>query len=246
MYLVGTIAGDYEYREGALDDHPNIRKVSWKGRVERDFLNIASRNTLGSTLTLFDPGQDVLGDIESIMSDAHVEAAPEHVTDDEREEEFDTLRKDVISRAHEFIKDRIQLLSPGDLEELVAALLRAMGYKARVSSKGPDRGRDVIASPDGLGLTSPRIVSEVKHRKQTMGAPELRSFTGGLREGDRGLYVSVGGFTREAHYEAERSQIPLTLVDLDRLADLVVEYYEAFDVAGRTLVPLMRVYWPVG
>jgi restriction system protein len=31
------------------------------------------------------------------------------------------------------------------MEELVPSILRAMGYKAKVSLKGPDRGVDVIA-----------------------------------------------------------------------------------------------------
>ena len=79
------------------------------------------------------------------------------------------------------------------MERLVAGLLKAMGYCARVTPKGPDGGLDVIASPDALGLESPRIVAEVKHRKGAMGAPAVRSFIGGLRAGDRGLYVSTGG-----------------------------------------------------
>lgn len=77
-------------------------------------------------------------------------------------------------------------------------MLKAMGYCARVMPKGPDGGRDVVASPDALGLESPRIVAEAKHRKGAMGAPAVRSFIGGLRAGDRGLYVSTGGFTKEA------------------------------------------------
>jgi restriction system protein len=48
------------------------------------------------------------------------------------------------------------------MQELVAGVLRAMGYKTRVSPAGPDRGRDIIASPDGFGFQPPRIVVEVK------------------------------------------------------------------------------------
>ncbi|WP_410493863.1 hypothetical protein [Endozoicomonas sp. 8E] len=44
-----------------------------------------------------------------------------------------------------------------------------MGYKTRVSSKGPDRGVDVTAPPDDLGLTQPRIKAEVEHRTGSMG-----------------------------------------------------------------------------
>lgn len=115
----------------------------------------------------------------------------------------------------ELIKDRVSQLGWEDMERLVAGMLKAMGYCARVTPKGPDGGRDVIASPDALGLESPRIVAEVKHRKGAMGAPAVRSFIGGLRAGDRGLYVSTGGFTREARYEADRANVPVRPLDLD-------------------------------
>ena len=102
-----------------------------------------------------------------------------------------------------------------------------------------------MASPDGLGLESPRIKAEVKHRPTTsIGSGDVRSFIAGLREGDRGVYVSTGGFTKDARYEAERSINPVTLVNLDDLATLVVSHYEAFDVDGRTLLPLVRIYMP--
>jgi len=241
-YLLGTITGDYKYSPGTISDYPHVRAVNWLRRVSRDLLPASSRNTLGSTLTIFQPGVEVLYDLEHAAQTPT--NGPGAVVLEETEEEFEVIRRDTLGRAHEFIKDRILKLSPDDMEELTAALLRAMGFRARVKPKGPDRGRDVEASPDGLGLTEPRIKAEVKHRKGAMGAPEIRSFIGGLREGDRGMYLSTGGFTREARYEAERSSIPLTLVDLDGLAILVVEHYESFDLEGRSLVPLVRVYWP--
>jgi restriction system protein len=86
------------------------------------------------------------------------------------EAEFDLLREEVRSKGHELIKDKIQSLDPEEMEKLTAALLRAMGYQTRVSARGPDRGADVLASPDGLGLTQPRIKAEVKHRNGSMGS----------------------------------------------------------------------------
>jgi restriction system protein len=103
----------------------------------------------------------------------------------------------------------------------------------------------VIASPDGLGLTQPRIKAEDKHRGGSMGAPIIRGFIGALREGDSGLFIITGGFTREARHEADRPTFPLTLVDPDDLADLIVSHYERLDLEGRALVPLVRIYWPV-
>jgi restriction system protein len=96
-----------------------------------------------------------------------------------------------------------------------------------------------------LGLEEPRIFAEVKHRKNTtMGAPAIRAFLGGRKPGDRCLFISTGGFTREAKYEAERAIVPLTLVDLPLLRDLLLEHYEQADTATRRLVPLTRMYWP--
>jgi len=57
-----------------------------------------------------------------------------------------------------------------------------------------------------------------------MGSQEIRSFLGGQR-GDRCLYVSTGGFSKDAKYEADRSTIPITLIDLPTLRELLVENY---------------------
>jgi len=62
-----------------------------------------------------------------------------------------------------------------------------MGYKTRISPRGSDRGKDVEASPDGLGLTDPHIIVEVKHREGTTGSQELRSFIAALRPRHKGL-----------------------------------------------------------
>lgn len=75
---------------------------------------------------------------------------------------------------------------------------------------------------------------EVKHRKGAMGAPDVRSFLGGRHPHDKGLYVSTGGFTREARYEAERANIPTALMDLDKLVESLLEH----DLQTQQLVPL--------
>lgn len=61
------------------------------------------------------------------------------------------------------------------MERLVAGMLKAMGYCAHVTPKGPDGRRDAIASLDALGPESPRIVAENKHCKGAMGTSTMRS-----------------------------------------------------------------------
>jgi restriction system protein len=243
QYWLGEVTGPYAFRSERRD-FCHVRPVRWTPTpVKRDGLRVSSRNSLGSTLTLFSISPDVWADLQSTLSGSSA-TQPELLADEERIELSET-REDTQERAHELIKDRLLKLDDAQMEHLAAALLRAMGYRTRVTPKGPDRGVDVIASPDGLGFQEPRIKVEVKHRKSTsMGSAEVRGFLGGLRPGDRGLYLSTGGFSKEAKYEAERANMPVTLLDLDDLATLVVSHYDQFDAEGRALITLVKVYWP--
>src|SRR5262249_18486258 len=241
-YLIGEITSDYYYKPGVIPDHPNIRDVEWKNRVSRDELQAATRNSLGSTLTLFAVSPEAWEDIQSAIKGEKISAVEEKETE---KTDFEEIRRNRIEEAHESIKDKLLDLDAYEMQDLVAAILRAMGFKPRVSPPGADRGLDIFASPDGLGLQEPRIKAQIKHRQATqMGSQEIRSFVGGLRPGDRALYVSTGGFSKEAKYEAERSNIPLTLIELDDLATLVEQHYENFDANGRALIPLAKIYWP--
>ena len=236
-YLVGEITGEYEYDRKLIEDYPNIRKVKWIEEIDRDRLSTSTKNTLGAITTIFHVGDDAK---EEILNLLHGKETPEELPDDT----VDAIKEDMKLNAHEFIKDKVSKLDWSDMQRLVAGILRAMGYKTRVSPQGPDRGRDIEASPDGLGLVDPRIVVEVKHRSGQMRRSEITSFTGGLRPGHKGIYVSTGGFSKDAKYEAERANIPMTLIDLDALVNLIVQYYDSFDSETRTLVPLTKIYWP--
>jgi restriction system protein len=244
VYLVGTVVGDYEYAPHLSLEQPNIHRVTWRGTVARDVLSVSARNSLGAIATLFQVPSDVASEIEQIL--AGMKPAKKQVVPTERggDELVEDLYKDIQAKGFEFIKDRVNELGWDEMQELVAGLLRAMGYKTRISPSGSDRGKDIVASPDGLGFEDPRIVVEVKHRSATMGSQDIRSFLGGRHENDKGLYVSTGGFSKEARYEAERGRIPVTLMDLDDLVKSLLEHYERMDVEMQRLVPLRKVYWP--
>lgn len=185
LYSLGKDKGSYKFDPSLIESLPNSRRVEWLGQVSRDLVSQKSKNSLGSTLTMFSVNEDVLSELIAILSDG-----PAASTSSEEEDEnsvAEALKDEAVEKSHELIKDRIVQLTPDEMEELVAAALRAIGYKAKVSPKGPDRGVDVSASPDGLGMTQPRIKAEVKHRSGAIGAPAIRGFIGALREGDSGL-----------------------------------------------------------
>jgi restriction system protein len=243
-YHIGKIVSDYEYNETLLNGMKHIRKVEWGEKISRDKLSPGARNTLGSIMTIIKIPPEVNQEINELLKNNGKEVIDE--TDETNEEyDFDTIKEDVIAKAHEFIKDKIQTLDWEEIEELVAGILRGMGSTTRITQKGPDRGRDILASPDGLGLEEPRIIVEVKHRTAQIGSPDIRSFTGGLRGRDKGIYVSTGGFSREAKYEAERSNMPIAIIDSDGLVELITQYYDDFDVQTKSLIPLKKIYWPL-
>lgn len=240
-YYVGEVTSDYYYDPKLDKDYPNYRKVVWNNKViSRDDLSSSSKNSLGGTLTVFHVSHDAEVEIFNILK------SKKDIIKNEQEiaEEVELQSNELLENSTETLKDRILNLSADDMEELVKEILNAMGYIARRTKKGADRGVDVFASKDGLGLEEPRIFAEVKHRKGQMGAPEIRAFIGGRQMGDRCIYVSTGGFTKEAKYEAERSKTPLFLVDLDVLAELISLHYDNFRAEGKVLLPLRKVYLP--
>jgi len=249
IFVLGTIRSTFQRRA----DHSlaRTRLVDWTHKVSRDRLSVGARNSLGAIMTLFRLNEEVSAELARMAvpldADLSSVAQTSAIEAEESEETSEAiLREEVVEKSESFIEDRIARLDWSELQSLVAGLLRAMGYRTRVAEPGPDRGVDVFASPDGLGLQEPRIFVEVKHRPATtMGSQEIRSFLGGRQPGDRCLYVSTGGFSKDARYEAERSSIPLMLVTLPELRDLLIEHYENLDSDARALVPLSRLYWPV-
>lgn len=245
QYLLGTVSGDYRFDESVDELYANVRPVNWDGEVSRDLLSVSSKNSLGAISTLFLIPDHAAADLERALKTGAPAEEDSAAGKDEETGAEEELFKDIRLRSVEIIKDRVVALDWKQMQELVAGLLRAMSYKTRVSPLGPDRGKDIVASPDGLGFESPRIVVEVKHQKGTIGAPEIRGFLGGRHADDKGLYVSTGGFTKEARYEAERANIPLMLMTIDDLVKTLIEHYDNLDIETKQLLPLKRVYWPV-
>ena len=143
------------------------------------------------------------------------------------------------------IEQYVQVMNPFDLQRLVAALLRAMGlYVSWISPPGPDKGVDILAHNDQLGISTPRIKVQVKRRADKISVDGLRSFMAVLGEQDVGIFVSTGGFTSEAESEARTKETrKLTLLNLEKLVDLWVKNYDKIEDSDKLLLPLKPVYY---
>jgi restriction system protein len=177
-------------------------------------------------------------------SDAGAIVDTEDVGGEETPDPLATL-EEAEENASAAIADHLSQMPPYDFQSLVAALLRAMGYHiAWIAPPGPDRGVDIVAYQDPLGATNPRIKVQVKRRGGRIAADELRSFMAVLGQDEVGIYVSTGGFTADAEFEArgqERRRI--TLIDMNTLVRLWIEHYNRLNEEDRSLLALRPVYF---
>jgi len=171
--------------------------------------------------------------------------------DDEGEGEVDeptSSLEEAEESAWAEIREYVSGMPPYDFQDLVAALLKAMGYHVLwVAPPGPDRGVDIIAHNDPLGTTAPRIKVQVKRQAESkIGREGVSAFLGTLGGADVGIFVSAGGFTAEAEREARSHEgRRITLIDLDRLVELWIEHFERLDDEARQMLPLKPVYFLV-
>lgn len=235
--LIGKVEGDYVFNPSLLSSEcPHSRKVEWLAEKSRDYFSLPARNTLGGLATVF-RANDHLAEIERLVE------GREPTISDETETQ-PPFYEDVKARADELIRDILARVPPYEFQELVAAMLRAMGYVAKVGPRGKDAGVDIVAHPDPLGFDSPRIKVQVKHRVGQTGRPEIQALSGTLHEGENGLFVSTGGFTKDAENWTSQSGKPITLVDGEAFAEMLLENYEHLATGAKALVPLSPVWIP--
>lgn len=240
-YLAGEVTSQWRYDKNAISDsYPNVRNVKWHTKIARDSFSPTLKNVLGGALTIFRFDKH-MKEIEGLIKG---ESVPTEIIEEEEEAAATPFYDDVKEKADELISDAISSINPYDFQDLVAALLRSMGFRTTVSPPGPDRGVDIIAHPDAFGFQNPRIKVQVKHRTSPASGPDLRNFMATLRDGESGLFVSTGGFTRDGLSEPERSTRPVTLIDRDAFVDLLIENYENLEPEYKALIPLKKVFIP--
>jgi len=169
---------------------------------------------------------------------------PETEPDDETAEKDNAMNLDLLeSDAREGIRQFIVSKSPYEFQDMVAALLRAMGYHTPfIAPKGKDGGIDIIAYLDPLGAQTPRIKVQVKHKPDTaIGASDIRALLGVLRAGDIALFVTSGTFSSDARNTSTSSREFIRLIDGDEFIDMWQEYYDKMSDDDKNMLPLKRI-----
>lgn len=142
----------------------------------------------------------------------------------------------------EEVRDVLHDLDPYDFQNLVAGLLRGMGYSIEwIAPRGKDRGIDIVALGNPLGTEGPRVKVQVKREKDKTNATTLRAFYSTLHEGDVGVFVTLGGFTSDAMLEARTDIRRVRLIDETTFFRLWVEYYGRIPEEDRRRLPIKMV-----
>ena len=155
---------------------------------------------------------------------------------------IEQLEESAIEGIREYIANK----NPYEFQDLVAALLRAMGYYTPfISPKGKDGGIDVVAFQDPLGANAPRIKVQVKHRPESsIAVDEIRGLIGLLnKDGDIGLFVTSGRFTADAERFARDSHLHVKLIDGDTFIGLWKDFYVKLSDEEKNLMPLQPIYF---
>lgn len=136
------------------------------------------------------------------------------------------LTKDISEEARGQLAEYLAQMDPFKFEELVKLLLEEMGYTdVETTSHSHDKGVDVVANID-LGISSVREVIQVKRHKGNIRRTILDQLRGSLHRFSamRGTIITTGGFsagTKKAAFE--RGAAPITLIDGEKLLDLLIE-----------------------
>ncbi len=138
------------------------------------------------------------------------------------------------------IAEHLDRRSPFEMQDMVAALMQAMGYLTEVAPPGPDGGTDVLGYRDPLG--PPCLRTQVKHRTAPVSREAIAALRGILHGDETGLFVSLSGFTPEAAREAQ-GETPIRLVDREDFIALWIRHHDALPHAARDMMRLKAVHF---
>ena len=237
MINLGIVEGDYTYCPDARH-FVQQRKVKWLKRLPRTAFSQGALYEIGSAMTFFMVKNYADEFLDVLSSRGH----KSNVVETEEDESVAATAEDIIENTKDFIlKELSRNLKGYDLEEFVANLLQAMGYRTTLSPHGGDSGIDITAYKDEL---PPRILVQVKSQDGDIRETTIQSLKGAMREGDYGLFVTLSNYTKNARAYLDNTPIIRGINGSD-LVDLILKYYDKLDEKYQKIIPLKMVYIPI-
>ncbi len=202
--------GTYVRSESKIQSDEAIKRILWS-RLR----NLVDRGLVSKVGNAYEITQGGLAYVQEVIGE---------VTLDQRIRQLLTDQKNQVRGQ---IHDLLAEMDPIAFEHLVKRLLEELGYEeVEVTAPAGDMEVDVVARID-MGITSVREVVQVKRMKSNISRKILDRLRGVLHRFDavRGTIITTGGFTKGTLEAAfERGAAPITLIDGDRLLELLTEH----------------------
>ena len=233
---IGIVESDY-FHDDAAAMYPNQRKVKWLKHLPRTAFSQGALYEVGSALSFFQVKN---------YSDEFLKALDRNFTGNNLESETDETvartAEEIIESTKDFIlKELSKRLKGYALEEFIADLLQAMGYRTTLSPHGGDNGVDITAYKDEL---PPRIVVQVKSQDGDIKETTIQSLKGAMREGDYGVFITLSDYTKNAQKYLDNTPI-IRGINGTELVDLILKYYDKLSEQYKRIIPLKMVYLPI-
>ena len=242
MINIGIVEGPYycvpELMTGP-EQYPNRHKVKWLKHIPRTKFSQGALYEIGAAMSLFMVRNYADEFLAALDSNYKPSVQQDDIVEDES---VAATAEEIQENTRDFIlKELSHHLKGYDLEEFVADLLRAMGYRTTLSPHGGDSGIDITAYKDEL---PPRILVQVKSGDGDIKETTIQSLKGAMREGDYGLFVTLTDYTKNAKKYLENTPI-IRGINGPELADLILKYYGDLSEKYRKVIPLKMIYIPV-
>ncbi len=236
MINIGEVTGEYVYKP-EQHEYVHQRSVKWIKHLPRTAFSQGALYEIGSAMSFF----SVKNYADEFLAalDKGFKKTPPAPDDDET---VGATAAEIQESTRDFILKELSRNFKGyALEEFVADLLRAMGYRTTVSPQGGDSGIDITAYKDEL---PPRILVQVKSQDGDIKETTIQSLKGAMREGDYGLFITLSNYTKNAQKYLESTPI-IRGINGTELVDLVLKYYGDLDEKYKQVIPLKMVYIPI-
>lgn len=204
MVNIGVVEGEYTYVDSEKE-YVQQRKVKWLKHLPRTSFTQGALYEIGSAMSLF----MVKNYADEYLSalDKGFKAALDNTDDDT----IGATAEDIIESTKDYVlKELSRNLKGYALEEFIANLLQAMGYRTKLSPQGGDSGIDITAYKDEL---PPRILVQVKSQDSDIKEITIQSLKGAMTEGDYGLFVTLSHYTKKAQEYLEKHRLLKELMD---------------------------------
>lgn len=205
---------DYLKRRSAIRSESMI-----KDTMRRRLTNLISRDLIERKGTLYSATPEGLLYLQKIK-DEDTAAVADH-------KQVWALVRQHADAVRDSLGGLLQDMDPIAFEHLIKRLLEEMDYQnVEVTSRSSDGGVDVVADIE-VGITSIREVVQAKRHRRAIQRKHLDALRGSLYRFNavRGTIVTTSRFSKGTQHAAfATGAAPITLVDGEKLVDLLIEH----------------------